>query len=132
MSNRRKDQDVILQPWFLPRELRIAVIKLLPPHYLTKMREYFDTYGCMKCERKDVLYHGNGMCIPCCNRFIQRLKRCAKRCARRHEKQVASYALNEFAGNAQIARNLLSDLVPGIVKPSNNPVRDLSGRRGRS
>jgi len=132
VSNRRlASVDVILQPWFLPRASADAVIKLLPPHYLTKMRDYFDAYGCMKCERRGVLYHGNGMCTRCCNRFVQRLIRCTKRRAKKEQKNAASLSLDQLTTNAQIARDLLSDLAPSIIK-SKNPVRDLSGRRGRS
>jgi hypothetical protein len=131
MTNRRVVRgDVILQPWFLPRSATDAVMKLLPPHYLKKMRDCFDRFGCMKCERKGIIYGGNGLCVPCHRRFALRLRRCAKRRAKENEKDAVSNSLDQFTMNAQIARDLLSDLAPSIIK-SKNPVRDLSGRRGR-
>jgi hypothetical protein len=133
MSNLKEvPADVILQPWFLPQDSSRAVVKLLPPHYLTKMRDYFEAYGCMVCDRKSRMYHGNGMCQQCCMKIVQRLRRCVKRRARKNDREAASQSLDKLTINAQIARDLLSDLAPNVLKSSDNPVRELSGRRGRS
>ena len=133
MSNQKEvPADVTLQPWFLPQECSRAVVKLLPPHYLTKMRDYFEVYGCMICDRRNRMYHGNGMCQQCCMKIVQRLRRCVKRRARKNDREAASQSLDKLTTNAQIARDLLSDLAPNVFKSSDNPVRELSGRRGRS
>ena len=131
-NRRRVMPDVILQPWYLPQDCSRAVLKLLPPHYLTKMRDYFEAYGCMICNRKGRMYHGNGMCEQCCMKIVQRLRRCVKRGARKNHREAALLSLDKLATNAQIARNLLSDFAPNVFKSSDNPVRELSGRRGRS
>jgi hypothetical protein len=42
------------------------------------MRAYFDDYGCMVCG-KDEIYESNGMCLPCVQLIIRRLKTCVRR-----------------------------------------------------
>ena len=59
------DDEIFLQPWYLPRETFLAIRELLPSAQLLKMRYYFDDYGCLKCGKLDVGYSSNGMCARC-------------------------------------------------------------------
>jgi hypothetical protein len=56
------DDQVFMLPWFLPKETYLAVRRILPNIHIAKMRYYFEDYGCMRCERRDVLYRTNGLC----------------------------------------------------------------------
>lgn len=38
-----------LQPWFLSKQTYLAMSLLLPRSQLSKMRYYFQDYGCLKC-----------------------------------------------------------------------------------
>jgi hypothetical protein len=49
------DDQVFMLPWFLPKETYLAVRRILPNIHIAKMRYYFEDYGCMRCERRDVL-----------------------------------------------------------------------------
>ncbi|MHB8412715.1 MAG: hypothetical protein ACYDDI_12335 [Candidatus Acidiferrales bacterium] len=75
--NRRMAQkyrnDILLEPWFLPKKITDAMRGLLPLHYWMRMRYYFDDYGCLLCGRKKVLYAANGMCEDCRARVGRRV-----------------------------------------------------------
>jgi hypothetical protein len=73
------DDPVFLLPWFLPKQVYLAVRRILPNIHLAKMRYYFDDYGCIRCERKDVLYRTNGLCERCNTIVRWRLTECLKR-----------------------------------------------------
>ena len=74
-----RDDQVFMLPWFLPKDIYIEIRRLLPNIHIEKMRFYFDDYGCLRCERRDVLYRSNGLCEQCNaiirHRLTQSLKR---------------------------------------------------------
>jgi hypothetical protein len=74
-----EDEDVSLQPWFLPKDISLQIRMLLPHIHLTKMRYYFDDHGCLRCEKRDVLYGSCGMCESCCATVRRRLQTCLKK-----------------------------------------------------
>src|SRR5579872_1233871 len=70
--------DVLFQPWFLPKRTAYAIRSLLPTNFWRKMRHYFDDYGCLICESRTG-YHSNGLCQRCHNKIQARLTRSIKR-----------------------------------------------------
>lgn len=70
--------ELVFQPWFLPRASRLAIDKLIPSGYRNKMRAYFEDYGCMLCGTQDG-YDANGMCRPCHHLIRRRLRSSARR-----------------------------------------------------
>ena len=73
------DDQVFMLPWYLPKEIYLAVRSVLPNIHIAKMRYYFDDYGCIRCERTDVLYKTNGLCEQC-NAIVRwRLTTCLKK-----------------------------------------------------
>ena len=71
--------ELLFQPWFLSSEIAQAIRVLIPPGYDRKMRDYFDSYGCMRCNREDAVYQSNGMCKLCANMIRIRLRKCIQR-----------------------------------------------------
>lgn len=59
------EDELFLQPWFLSEAEYFAVRRILPPSQFLKMRCYFDDYGCLRCERLNVLYGSSGLCRNC-------------------------------------------------------------------
>ena len=78
-SNRFTSNELVFQPWFLPRRSRLAINSIIPPGYRNKMRAYFDDYGCMVCGGMDLVYDSNGMCIRCYKTVTRRLRRSVRR-----------------------------------------------------
>ena len=78
-SARAGDEDIFLQPWYMPKPVSLQMRKILPSIHLAKMRYYFDDHGCLRCERRDILYGSNGMCENCATIVRGRLVNCMKR-----------------------------------------------------
>jgi len=53
--------------------------KILLSIQLAKMRCYFGDHGCLRCERRDMLYGSNGMCEHCSVIVRGRSANCLKR-----------------------------------------------------
>ncbi len=70
--------EVLFHPWFLPRRIQLAIRAMIPPAYHQKMRNLFDDYGCLRCER-DSDYGSNGFCRDCASQIRARLLGSARR-----------------------------------------------------
>jgi hypothetical protein len=99
--------EVFLQPWFVPRETAETIRSLLPAIHFRKMRFYFDDWGCMKCEKKGVMYGANGMCSRCAQKVQHRVKACLEK------RSVAGEAGQPLmCSRVESAKWLLRDLLP--------------------
>ena len=67
-----------LPPFFLTIKLRRTIERLLPLEHHQRLHLYFDTHGCIRCSRKDVIYGGNGICRVCLHTIEVRLRRIDK------------------------------------------------------
>lgn len=126
------NDDAPFQPWFLSKPVSKAILRLIPPEYIARMRWYFDDYGCLYCKRKKVLYQSNGFCIECGAMIRRRLVQTVKR----REKKLrleSSRSAGSYFGPVQAAEDLLADLVPN--KPrliASLPRFEVSHKRGKS
>ena len=102
------DDQVFLLPWYLPKDVYLAVRRVLPNIHIAKMRYYFDDYGCMRCERKDVLYRTNGLCERCNVIVRWRLKQCLK-------KRLGAVGISTQSEAADLGRAL--KLAQYLLKP---------------
>ena len=59
------EDELFLQPWFVPKAVYLEIRRILPPSQMLKMRYYFEDYGCLKCGELNVLYGSNGFCRSC-------------------------------------------------------------------
>jgi len=105
----------IFQPWFVPRETYLSIVKLVPREYLLKMHDYFDWYGCMKCGSRSRPYDQNGMCRQCSTKISRRLRRCWKRRLKMLKQQARQHEMKHILANAKTARRLLGDMtIPAL------------------
>ena len=75
MTSEELTDEVLLQPWFLPREISNAIIRLLPVSHQDKWVYSFQDWGCWKCERKEEVIHQSlGLCLKCYGLVSNRLK----------------------------------------------------------
>ena len=84
------NDELFLQPWFLPKPTYLTLKKLLPSSQLAKMRYYFQDYGCLKCCRRTALYGSNGMCSECSIVIRGRIAICLKKRSQRLESKSPS------------------------------------------
>jgi hypothetical protein len=83
----------------------------LPSQHHQRLRAYFDTYGCIRCSRSNVVYGGNGICSVCIHTIQKRLVRVDKKLQSRlpePQPNLASAYLKPYRS----ARQLLADLIP--------------------
>lgn len=74
--------DTLIQPWFLNVSISRAIRRLIPREYHLKMYWFFEEFGCIHCERKDVLYGSNGFCVQCQGSIRRRLGQVVKQRAK--------------------------------------------------
>lgn len=115
--------ELLFQPWFLSSEIAQAMRVLIPPGYQRKMRDYFDAYGCMRCNREDVVYQSNGMCKLCANVIRTRLRKCIRR---RLEGPREIVPAPVFVGIPNRASKLLQGISRG-ASPAKGRLRNLGG-----
>lgn len=133
-SNNFTSGELVFQPWFLPRQSRLAINSLIPPGYRNKMRGYFEDYGCMVCGAEHVGYDANGMCRPCHQTIVRRLKGSVRR---RMAGKPYDRADQFMLRRAKLAKKLLGRFSPNLrgrslrhpldKALSNNPIDDALG-----
>lgn len=102
-DRRMPDDEIFLQPWFVPKQTFLTMRKLLPNCQLMKFKYYFADYGCLKCEKKNQLYSSNGLCYRCNLIVRRRLVGALARRLRRlgnnvPDKPIRSYLKTAIAG----------------------------------
>jgi hypothetical protein len=106
-----------LPPFFLTRKLRRSIERLLPAEHHRRLRLYFATYGCLRCQHNDVIYGGNGFCCHCLRAIAKRLKKVDKELRTKFSDPTPN--LEEvYLRPYNSARQLLADLVPKMNKRS--------------
>jgi hypothetical protein len=88
--------ELFLQPWFVPKQTYLAMRRLLPSSQLSKMRYYFQDYGCLKCGNRHALYASNGLCKRCSIIVRARIVLALKRRFRRIGATVDRTVLKEY------------------------------------
>jgi hypothetical protein len=105
------DSDLLtFQPWFLPEAIAYAIRQLLPQEHLKKMTDYYAEYGCIRCERKEVPYGGNGFCKFCRTKLQKRIWGCVRR-------RASAFRRNRYG------QKLVQDFVNARKLLTNFPVR---------
>lgn len=103
------DEALFLQPWYVPRSTYLAIRSLVPLLHIQKMRFYFEDWGCIRCQRKNVLYGSNGFCEQCDVAIRGRVTNSLKR--RMKESQVldkeAELTADDFAFRMTSAQRIL-------------------------
>ncbi len=106
-------------PLFLTIKLRKTIERLLPVGHHQRLRQYFDTYGCLRCSRNKVVYGANGFCMLCISMIGKRMRKVDKELQAR--KPAPPPKLQEtYLRPYNSARQLLADLMPKIGK---GPIR---------
>lgn len=106
------NDEIFLQPWFVPKPVYAAIRRLLPGAHLAKMRYYFDDHGCMRCGETNRLYGSNGLYERCTvllrYRVVRSLERRLKQVGIGSE--IPSHT-QDFDDRAQTAQRILKDVV---------------------
>ena len=101
------EDEVFMQPWFVPKPIYLAIRRLLPNIHLMKMRFYFDDYGCLRCGRSNVLYESSGMCHACNAIVRSRIMACLKKRLKKARVQWEETASDHFFDEMNLAQLIL-------------------------
>jgi hypothetical protein len=96
-------ETVLFQPWFLPQHIGFAIRSLVPPQFRSRMRYFFEDYGCMICGTESG-YHSNGMCRICGSRIRKKIMLSVKRRSKSNPHQRLDL---ELFRQERLARKLL-------------------------
>ena len=127
MSHSFVVDQVLLEPWFLPRRVALAIRGIATPVFQKKLRYFFEDYGCMIC-KKETNYHSNGMCRRCRKDIRKKLAKCVKR---RFGSKIHRRADLKLFRQEKLAKKLLGKFSPAtvsstarriVLEPSYNPV----------
>ena len=75
-----------------------------------KLHYFFDDYGCMRCNKKDIPYGANGMCHKCFDTVRSRLKISMKKHFKSSAVAKNTPSARDFLDKAELARKLLTGL----------------------
>lgn len=113
-SNRSPVLEVLLQPWFLDVETAQTVQKMIPRKFFSRMRWFFDDFGCVRCGKRNLEYAGSGFCVNCHARVARYILESMKRRSRLlRDDSKASNSVRNYLKRAEIARGILGDLAAG-------------------
>ena len=90
------EDELFLQPWFVPKDVYAEIRRILPPSQMLKMRYYFEDYGCLKCGELNVLYGSNGFCRRCSIILRARVALSLKRRFKKIGVMVATQPLEDY------------------------------------
>lgn len=113
LSESTKGIKSTLPSMFVTIKLRKAIEKLLPAEHYKRLRLYFDTYGCLGCRRKTMIYGANGFCKPCLGTIEKRLRRLDTKLKGSVPVRQPDLS-DDFVRPHRAARELLADLIPGM------------------
>jgi len=113
----RADTRRSLPPIFLTKKLHKSIERLIPTQHHQRLRLYFDTYGCLHCQHKNVVYGGNGFCRLCLSAIGKRMRKLDKD-FREKFSDPSPDLQEEYLRPYSSARHLLADLIPKSGKRS--------------
>jgi hypothetical protein len=107
-----------MPPLFVSRELRRTIERMLPTRHHERLRKYFDTYGCLHCLQKNLVYGATGFCENCFSKIGRRLKKVDSMLRASYPVSTQEPSAREiYLRPYHSARELLADLVPRSRKP---------------
>lgn len=115
------DDEIFLQPWFMPKKIFLQIRTLLPSAQLARMKYYFEDYGCLRCARSNVVYRGNGLCQECSVVVRCRLLRALTRRFKKVGVAIPNEPILKFLGlkkMAQVSRRTYYRTPPGALSRS--------------
>ena len=105
----KKADPELFIPWFLSRDVLHKVKKLLPHIYQKRLLKYFELYGCIRCQKRNLLYSCNGLCFNCTANIRDKMVRCDRLLAEEYTDALTP-PKNELVEKFNSARTLLADL----------------------
>lgn len=122
-------ESILAQPWCLPREIALAIRRLIPAWHWRKYAFVYEQFGCFKCERTDVQHHSLGMCQRCNALYTHRLKEAiCKQAYKNADRPTTEEMRDSLTLKADSARSILAEITAEHM-PKAKPTKRLGRPR---
>lgn len=102
--------EVLLQPWVLPREIASSILRLLPVPHQDKFRYCYEDYGCFRCGTKNKPHQSLGLCATCHGRLHSRIKTSISKRVKADHLEMAKLNVSLLTGSTTNAKRALQEL----------------------
>ncbi len=109
MTTAELTDEVLAQPWVLPREVAYSIMRLLPVSHQDKYRYRYEDYGCFRCGTKDEPHQSLSLCKRCYALLHSQIKAGIVNHVRREDLSPAQLAAN-LTRSSENARRILADI----------------------
>jgi len=120
MTTEELTDEVLLQPWLLPREIACAIIRLLPVSHQNKHRYRYEDYGCCACKTKKRPHQSLGFCAKCYGRVLSQEKSALARRAKADHSETVEMNVRLLTGSATNAKLALRDMARNYAALTEN------------
>jgi len=110
MTTEELTDEVLLQPWMLPRETACAILRLLPVPHQDKFRYCYEDYGCAWCGTRKRPHQSLGLCAKCVGRTHGRLKAALTKRAKAGHRETVEMNVRLLTGSTTNAKRALQEL----------------------
>jgi hypothetical protein len=111
MTTAELTDEVLAQPWMLPREVAYSIMRLLPVSHQNKYGYRYEDYGCFRCGTKDEPHQCLSLCRRCYALLHAQIKAGIVKHARSEDLSPAQLTAN-LTRTSDNARRILADLGP--------------------
>ncbi len=109
MTTAELTDEVLAQPWMLPREICYSILRLLPCSHKEKYSYRYTDFGCFRCGTKDEPHQSLSLCNRCYALLHSQIKAGIVNHARREDLSPAQLAAN-LTRTSDNARRILADI----------------------
>jgi hypothetical protein len=124
MTTQELTDEVLLQPWALPREIATAVLRLLPVTHQNKFRCYED-HGCFRCGPTNKPHQSLGLCASCHARMHSRIKSSITKRVRPDHLTTVKLKVGLLTGSTTNAKRVLQEVARNYPALSENSTANL-------
>jgi hypothetical protein len=109
MTTAELTEEVLAQPWMLPRSIASTILRMLPVSHQNKYSYRYEDYGCFRCGTKDVPHQSLSLCSRCYGLLYEQIKAGIVNHARREDLSPAQLAAN-LTRSSDNARRILAEV----------------------
>jgi hypothetical protein len=109
MTTAELTEEVLAQPWMLPREVANSIMRLLPVSHQEKYRYRYEDFGCFRCGTTSEPHQSLSLCNRCYQLLHSQIKAGIVKHARNQDLSPAQLTAN-LTRSSDNARRILADL----------------------
>jgi hypothetical protein len=128
MTTAELTDEVLAQPWMLPREIANSIMRLLPVSHQEKYSYRYADYGCFRCGTQDKPHQSLSLCARCYALLHAQIKAGIVKHARSEDLSPAQLTAN-LTRTSDNARRILAEI--GTVTPQKKLPALPAPKRGR-